>query len=40
MSNSNETLKKCCRCGIIKSMENFNEVKTRKWFVPTMYRLS
>ena len=30
MSNSNETLKKCSRCEIIKLMENFNKDKNRK----------
>ena len=30
MSNSNETLKKCCRCEIIKSTENYNKDKNRK----------
>ena len=30
MSNSNETLKKCCRCKIIKVTENSNKDKNRK----------
>ena len=30
MSNSNETLKKCCRCEPIKLTENFNKDKKRK----------
>ena len=30
MSNSNEILKKCCRCEIIQLMENFNKDKNRK----------
>ena len=30
MSNSNETLKKCCRCKIVKLIENFNKDKNRK----------
>ena len=30
MSSSNETLKKCCRCDIVKLIENFNKDKNRK----------
>ena len=30
MSNSNEILKKCCRCEIVKLIENFNKDKNRK----------
>ena len=30
MSYSNETLKKCCRCEIMKLTENFNKDKKRK----------
>ena len=30
MSNSNEILKKCCRCEIIQEIENFNKDKNRK----------
>ena len=30
MSNSNEILKKCCRCEIIQVIENFNKDKNRK----------
>ena len=30
MSNSNEILRKCCRCEIIQVRENFNKDKNRK----------
>ena len=30
MSNSNEILKKCCRCEIVQGIENFNKDKNRK----------
>ena len=30
MSNSNEILKKCCRCEIIQLIEVFNKDKNRK----------
>ena len=30
MSNSNEILKKCCRCEIIQVIENFNKDKNRE----------
>ena len=30
MSNSNEALKKCCRCENIQLIENFNKDKNRK----------
>ena len=30
MNNSNEILKKCCRCEIIQLIENFNKDKNRK----------
>ena len=30
MSNSNETLKKCCRCENIQMIENFKKDKNRK----------
>ena len=30
MNNSNEILKKCCRCEIVQGIENFNKDKNRK----------
>ena len=30
MSNSNEIVKKCCRCEIVQGIENFNKDKNRK----------
>ena len=30
MSNSNEILKKCCRCEIIQMIEKFNKDKNKK----------